>query len=138
MFGLGNIFSSVFGKFFDSIGMGWMTNVLSLTANIMSGNWVAAAKDVFDIVARFSNSDWMNQVSSLAPLGDFDFDGCFGSNGILSESTLGSWISQTARGGDSFNGFDGFLRAISLAHETVQNNAVANTQLQYAQFNRPA
>jgi hypothetical protein len=136
MFGLGNIFSSVFGKFFDSIGMGWMTNVLSLTANIMTGNWAAAAKDVFDMVARFSNSDWMQRVASLPPLGGFDFDGCFGN--VLSESTLGSWISQTATNSDDFNGFNGFLRAVGIAYETVQNNTVANTQLQYAQLNRPA
>lgn len=139
MLGLGNIFSSVFGKFFDSIGMGWMTNVLSLTANIMSGNWVAAAKDVFDLVAKFSNSDWMNRVASLAPLGEFDLaGGCFGTNGILSENGLGSWLSRAAQDGDSFDGFRNFFSAVSLAQETVQNNAVANAQLQFAQFNTPA
>ncbi|HYN86271.1 MAG TPA: hypothetical protein VER32_13570 [Pyrinomonadaceae bacterium] len=136
MLGLGNIFSGVFGKFFDSIGMGWMTNVLSLTANIMSGNWVAAAKDVFDLVARFSDSDWMNRVASLQPLGEFDFDGCFGTNGVLSEGALGSWISRAARDGD--NGFGAFFDAVSLAQDTLRNNTIANAQLQYAQFNTPA
>ena len=80
MFGLGKIFGDgLFGKFFDSIGMGWMGNVLSLAVDAMSGNWLAAAKDVFDLVSKFSNS-WSNQVSPFQPLGDFAFGGggCFG------------------------------------------------------------
>ena len=71
MFGLGKILGEgLFGKFFDSIGMGWMGNVLSLAIDAMSGNWLAAAKDVFDLVSKFSNS-WSNQVSPFQPLGDF-------------------------------------------------------------------
>jgi len=78
MFGLGKIFGDgLFGKFFDSIGMGWMGNVLSLAVDVMSGNWLAAAKDVFDLVSKFSNS-WSNQVSPFQPLGDFAFGGGFG------------------------------------------------------------
>jgi len=80
MFGLGKIFGDgLFGKFFDSIGMGWMGNVLSLAVDVMSGNWLAAAKDVFDLVSKFSNS-WSSQVSPFQPLGDFAFGGggCFG------------------------------------------------------------
>ena len=78
MFGLGKIFGDgLFGKFFDSIGMGWMGNVLSLAVDVMSGNWLAAAKDVFDLVSKFSNS-WSNQVSPFQPLGDFGFGGGFG------------------------------------------------------------
>jgi hypothetical protein len=79
MFGLGKIFGDgLFGKFFDSIGMGWMGNVLSLAVDAMSGNWLAAAKDVFDLVSKFSNS-WSNQVSQFQPLGDF----AFGSGGLF-------------------------------------------------------
>lgn len=78
MFGLGKIFGDgLFGKFFDSIGMGWMGNVLSLAIDAMSGNWLAAAKDVFDLVSKFSNS-WSNQVSPFQPLGDFVSGGGFG------------------------------------------------------------
>lgn len=78
MFGLGKIFGDgLFGKFFDSIGMGWMGNVLSLAIDAMSGNWLAAAKDVFDLVSKFSNS-WSNQVSPFQPLGDFAGGGGFG------------------------------------------------------------
>lgn len=78
MFGLGKIFGDgLFGKFFDSIGMGWMGNVLSLAVDAMSGNWLAAAKDVFDLVSNFSNS-WSKQVSPFQPLGDFAGGGGFG------------------------------------------------------------
>jgi len=104
MFGLGKIFGDgLFGKFFDSIGMGWMGNVLSLAADVMTGNWLAAAKDVFDLVSNFSNS-WSNQVSPFQPLGDFAFGGggCFGDS--LTSSRLdnimdGAGISQTIRAG---------------------------------------
>ena len=84
MFGLGKIFGDgLFGKFFDSIGMGWMGNVLSLAIDAMSGNWLAAAKDVFDLVSKFSNS-WSNQVSPFQPLGDFA-----GGGGIFGGLTSG-------------------------------------------------
>lgn len=78
MFGLGSIVGDVFGKFFDSIGMGWMGNVLSLATDVMTGNWLAAAKDVFDLVSNFSSS-WSKDVSPFQPLGDFAFGGggCF-------------------------------------------------------------
>lgn len=106
MFGLGKIFGDgLFGKFFDSIGMGWMGNVLSLAVDVMSGNWLAAAKDVFDLVSKFSNS-WSNQVSPFQPLGDFAFGGggCFGDltsgrvNSILNDagSTQGIRSGMTA------------------------------------------
>lgn len=138
MFGLGKIFDGVFGKFFDSIGMGWMTQALSLTANIMSGNWAAAAKDVFDLVARFSNSEWMNRVSSLAPLGGFDASGCFGQD-FLSESTLGSWLEQLGSSSSgNGDGFENFTGAIYTLYETVQNYSIANANLQYAQMNNHA
>lgn len=85
MFGLGKIFGDgLFGKFFDSIGMGWMGNVLSLAIDAMSGNWLAAAKDVFDLVSKFSNS-WSNQVSPFQPLGDF----AGGGGGIFGDLTSG-------------------------------------------------
>ena len=77
MFGLGKIFGDgLLGKFFDSIGMGWMGNVLSLATDVMTGNWLAAAKDVFDLVSNFSSS-WSKQVSPFQPLGDFALGGGF-------------------------------------------------------------
>ncbi len=85
MFGLGKIFDSVFGKFFDSIGMGWLGQAIALTADIMSGNWVGAAQDVLNLVAEFTDNAWMDRVASLQPLGAFDGGGCFGD--ILSENT---------------------------------------------------
>lgn len=102
MFGLGKIFGDgLFGKFFDSIGLGWMGNVLSLATNVMTGNWLAAAKDVFDLVSNFSNS-WSKQVSPFQPLGEFATGGCFG--GDLTSFRLDDILnddsnSQTVRRG---------------------------------------
>jgi hypothetical protein len=133
MFGLGKIFDGVFGKFFDSIGLGWMTQALALTADIMSGNWVGAAQDVFNLVAQFSDSSWMNRVASLQPLGAFDGAGCFGD--ILSENTLGQWLDLT--GSNDRRGLGNFLGAVNIARETLQNSAVATANLRYAAANRP-
>ena len=99
MLGLGSIFGDggIFGKFFDSIGLGWMNNVLSLATNVMTGNWLAAAKDVFDLVSEFSNSQsWMDRVAQQPPLGAFDSGGCFGSNS-LSESRLDDFRTEAGR-----------------------------------------
>lgn len=132
MFGIGKIIDGVFGKFFDSIGLGWMTQALSLTANIMSGNWVGAAQDVFNLVAEFSDSSWMNRVASLQPLGGFDGGGCFGE--ILSENTVSRWLDL---GGDNSGGLGRFLAAVNTANETLQNNAAVSTNRLYALSQRP-
>ena len=131
MFGLGKIIDGVFGKFFDSIGLGWMTQALALTADIMSGNWVGAAQDVFNLVAEFSDSSWMNRVASLQPLGAFDGGGCFGD--ILSENTVGRWLEDLTGGG---NASGSVFRAFNTASETLQNNAAVRTSRLYAQAQR--
>jgi hypothetical protein len=125
MFGLGKIFDSVFGKFFDSIGLGWMAQALSLTANIMSGNWVGAAQDIFNLVAEFSDNSWMQRVASLQPLGAFDTQGCFGD--ILSENRFGDWLDLA--GGDDRGALGRFL---NIGRETLHNNATATANLRYA------
>jgi len=132
MFGLGKIFDSVFGKFFDSIGMGWLGQAIALTADIMSGNWVGAAQDVFNLVAEFTDSSWMDRVASLQPLGAFDGGGCFGD--ILSENTVGRWLDL---GGDERGGLGRFLAAVHTANETLQNNAAVSTNRLYALSQRP-
>ena len=132
MFGLGKIFDSVFGKFFDSIGLGWMGQALSLTANIMSGNWVGAAQDVCDLVAEFTDSSWMDRVATLQPLGGFDAQGCFGD--ILSEDTLGQWINVTGGDGGSLGKF---LATVNTVRETMQNTNTVLTNRAYALSQRP-
>jgi hypothetical protein len=132
MFGLGKIIDGVFGKFFDSIGLGWMTQALALTADIMSGNWVGAAQDVFNLVAEFSDSSWMNRVASLQPLGGFDGGGCFGD--ILSENTVGRWLDELTGGGDGATARA--FTAFQTTSETLQNNAAVRTSRLYAQAQR--
>ena len=105
MFGLDKIFGGggLFGKFFDSIGLGWMGNILSLAANVMTGNWLAAAKDVFDLVSNFSNS-WSKNVTPFQPLGDFAAGGCFGgdlTSARVDDIMNNAGITQAARQGVS-------------------------------------
>src|SRR5215207_9894426 len=121
MFGLGKIFGDgLFGKFFDSIGMGWMGNVLSLAVDVMSGNWLAAAKDVFDLVSKFSNS-WSNQVSPFQPLGDFAFGGggCFGD---LTSARVDDLMNDA---GSTQNVRDGL--------SVIQDSVIGRSQITYSQ-----
>ena len=132
MFGLGKIFDSVFGNFFDSIGLGWMAQALSLTANIMSGNWVGAAQDVFDLVAEFTDSSWMDRVASLQPLGGFDTGGCFGE--ILSENTLGRFFERATA--EERMGLGQVFSALNVVHETLHNSSLVAANRRYAEYNR--
>lgn len=132
MFGLGKIFDSVFGKFFDSIGMGWMTQALALTADIMSGNWVGAAQDIFNLVAEFSDSSWMNRVASLQPLGAFDGSGGFGE--ILSENTFGRLFEAATS--DERRGLGQFFSAVNIVQETLHNGAILSANRRFAAANQ--
>ena len=132
MFGLGKIFDGVFGKFFDSIGMGWLGQALALTADIMSGNWVGAAQDVFNLVAEFTDSSWMDTVASFQPLGAFDGGGCFGD--ILSENTLGRFLDVAA--GNERSGVGQFFSALNVMNETLQNSRVVAANRNFAMSNQ--
>ncbi len=119
MFGLGSVMGDVFGKFFDSIGMGWMGNVLSLAADVMTGNWLAAAKDVFSLVSQFSNS-WSKQVSPFQPLGDFASGGCFG--GDLTSERLDDMMNDAGYTGSTRRGLN-----------VVQDMVVSRNQIAFNQ-----
>ena len=121
MFGLDKIFGGggLFGKFFDSIGLGWMGNVLSLAVDVMSGNWLGAAKDVFDLVSKFSDS-WSKSVSPFQPLGDFALGGGFG--GGLTSERLGNIINNTGNNERTFRGLN-----------VIQDTVSSRNQVAYSQ-----
>ncbi|MGH9903047.1 MAG: hypothetical protein ACRD68_14670 [Pyrinomonadaceae bacterium] len=124
MFGLGSIFGDggIFVKFFDSIGMGWMGNVLSLATNAMTGNWLAAAKDVFDLVSEFSQGgSWMDRVAKQPPLGPFSGDGCFGINNLTS-SRFDDIQAQADRGGFEFS--SRLRETFRVANDTVASRSL--------------
>ena len=125
MFGLGKIFSG----FFDSIGLGWMGTVLSLATNVMTGNWLGVAEDVFKLVSEFSNDSWQSRVDREPPLGRFGRTSCFGDN-RLSENRTGE-LSDRVRDDDP-NSERASTRTIYTVHEVAHNNAVATYNLNYA------
>lgn len=131
MFGLDKIFGSrgLLGSFFDSIGMSWMNNVISLAVNITTGNWLAAAKDVFDLVSQFSSDSWQNRVDRFQPLGPFGAGGCF-STGTLSASRADELRTRVTS--DDPAATRNSTRTIFIAHETRYNNEVANYNLRTA------
>jgi hypothetical protein len=125
MFGLGKIFGDgLLGKFFDSIGMGWMGNVLSLAVDAMSGNWLAAAKDVFDLVSKFSNS-WSNQVSQFQPLGDFAFGGGGSFGGGLSSTRVDNIMNDASSSQSIRRGMTAVQDAVIGSTEIALNRSVA-------------
>ena len=125
--GIGKAFG--LNKLFDSIGMPWLGNVLSLATNFMTGNWVAAARDVFNLVSQFSNNSWRNRVDTFPPLGPFGSSPTIG-GGCFSESRAAE-LSGRVRENDPL-GFRSASRAIFLAHETAYNNSLANENLRNA------
>ncbi|HEX8721618.1 MAG TPA: hypothetical protein VF736_13365 [Pyrinomonadaceae bacterium] len=125
MFGLGKIFSG----FFDSIGLGWMGNVLSLATNVMMGNWAGVAEDVFRLVSEFSNESWQSRVDREPPLGRFGRSSCFGDN-RLSEYRADE-LSSRVRDDDP-DGERASTRAIYTVQEAEHNNRVATYNLNYA------
>ncbi|MET0621781.1 MAG: hypothetical protein ABW250_02265 [Pyrinomonadaceae bacterium] len=134
MFGLGKVFSG----FFESIGMGWMGNVLSLATNFMTGNWLGVAEDVFRLVSEFSNdSSWQSRVDREPPLGRFGRTSSFGNDGCFGDNRLSAYrmdeLSTRVRDYDP-DGERSSTRAIDTARETTHNsdNAAYNVRLAYA------
>ncbi|HEV2764457.1 MAG TPA: hypothetical protein VGV38_15870 [Pyrinomonadaceae bacterium] len=129
MFGLDSI-GNMFGldKLFSSLGMPWLSDIITLAGNVMTGNWLGAAKDVFDLVSQFSSSSWANRVDPFQPLGDFGFGS--GGGGCFDLSRLTEIAGSVGEQG----GFDfsSVSRAFSLVEETVFNNSLANESLRLA------
>ena len=125
MFGLGKIFSG----FFESIGLGWMGTVLSLATNVMTGNWLGVAEDVFKLVSEFSNDSWQSRVDREPPLGRFGRTSCFGDNRLSEYRT--DELSSRVRDDDPV-GERPSTRAIYTVHEATHNNAVATYRLRVA------
>ncbi|HEX7314730.1 MAG TPA: hypothetical protein VF297_12465 [Pyrinomonadaceae bacterium] len=138
MFGLDKIFGGkgLLGSFFDSIGMSWMNNLVSLAVNITTGNWLAAAKDVFDLVSQFSNDNrWQSRVDRFQPLGPFATAGCYGTDSFSAARAdeLRTRVSNDDPGATRYS-----TRTIFIAHDTTYSNNIANENLRNAQFSRSA
>jgi hypothetical protein len=114
MFGLGKVFSG----FFESIGLGWMGNVLSLATNFMMGNWVGVAEDIFRLVSEFSNNSWQNKVDRFQPLGAFGQSSCFGDNSSLSESRISDLRDRAESGGGELP--VAYMAALDQASSTIR------------------
>lgn len=137
MFGLDKILggNGLLGSFFDKIGMSWMNQVISLAVNVSTGNWLAAAQDVFSLVSQFSSNSWQSRVAQQPPLGPFGASSGFGSN-FLPESRANE-LNTRARSSDP-SGTRSYTNTFSVVDETIQNKATANRNREYAQGALPA
>lgn len=71
MFGLGSIISKLAGPLLDKIGLGFITPLVSMAVNFASGNYAAMIGDVVNLVGKFSDSSFLNNVASKPTLGVF-------------------------------------------------------------------
>ena len=71
MFGLGSIISKLAGPLLDKIGLGFITPLVSAAVNFASGNYAAMIGDVVNLVGKFSDSSFLNNVASKPTLGVF-------------------------------------------------------------------
>ncbi len=71
MFGLGSIVSKLAGPLLDKIGLGFITPLISMAVNFASGNYAAMIGDVVNLVGKFTDSSFLNNVASKPPLGVF-------------------------------------------------------------------
>lgn len=91
MLGLGKLVSGLAGGLLDKIGLGFLTPFVSLAVNFFSGNYVAMIGDVTNLVSRFSDSSFLQNLSKFQPLGMLgQGGGCFGSN-LPSFSDVDTW-----------------------------------------------
>lgn len=67
MLGLGKLL----GKALDSIGLGWLGDVVSMGINFMSGNWLGLIGDFSNLVNRFRDPSLTERVDREPPLGPF-------------------------------------------------------------------
>jgi len=90
MFGLGSIVSKLAGPILDKIGLGFITPLISAAVNFASGNYAAMIGDVVNLVGKFSDSSFLNNVASKPTLGAFQNKqgGCFNNSG--SKLSLGN------------------------------------------------
>ena len=89
MFGLGKLVSSLTGGLLDKIGLGFLTPIVSMAVNFASGNYLALIGDVTNLVAQFTDSSFLKNLSQFQPLGSFgQGGGCFSS--LLSFDKLDS------------------------------------------------
>lgn len=71
MFGLGSIISKLAGPILDKIGLGFITPLVSMAVNFASGNYAAMIGDVVNLVGKFSDSSFLNNVAPKPTLGIF-------------------------------------------------------------------
>lgn len=135
MFGLDKVFGGkgLLGSFFDKVGMPWMNNVISFATNALTGNWLAAARDVFSLVSQFGNS-WMSSVDRHQPLGDFASRDCFGSD-ELPEPRLRELRARVRT--DDSQDLRKFSGAVHLVQEMFSSSSIVSTNIRTAHINSP-
>ncbi len=71
MFGLGKLLGNVVGGVLESIGLGKIAPFVKLGLNMLTGNWLGVAEDVFNLVSSFKSSDYVDRAAKRPPLGGF-------------------------------------------------------------------
>ena len=60
------------GGVLDKIGLGFISPLVSMGINFMSGNYLGMIGDLQNLVSKFSNFSFLDKVSKFPPLGVFN------------------------------------------------------------------
>ena len=118
MFGIDKLIGGVL----DKIGLGDLAPFVSLGINFFTGNWVGLIGDVTNLVAKFTDSKFLDKVAKFAPLGNFA-SGNFGD--LLSPEKLLDFAEDFDKLGTSFrnisDGWSKIQAGFDLASEVLQD-----------------
>lgn len=118
MFGIG----SLVGGLLDKIGLGDLAPFVSMGINFFTGNWAGLVGDVANLVAKFTDSEFLDRVAQFAPLGGFA-GGNFGD--LLSSEGLAGFADKLDDLGSSVRniseGWDRITEGLDLAREVLDD-----------------
>lgn len=118
MFGIGNLV----GELLDKIGLGELAPFVSMGINFFTGNWAGLVGDITNLVAKFTDSKFLDRVAQFAPLGGFA-GGNFGD--LLSPQGLSSFADRLDDLGSSVRniseGWSQIQEGFNLAREVLDD-----------------
>jgi hypothetical protein len=128
MFGfIGKLVGSVLSK----VGLGFLSPIVSLGINFLTGNYAGMIGDIQNLVSKFSNFSFLDKVSKNPPLGFFERN----RNGesIMSrlfDSDFSGWRNQTRE-----NNLERANAALDVVYDYLNSSSRIQSARVNVQFN---
>jgi hypothetical protein len=127
LFGLDNLV----GGLLDKVKLGWVMDVVKMYVDFQTGNWLALAGDVSHLVSKFSDFSFMDRVDRDQPLGGFDTNSRFSTNGCFGTTSVDRSEEIFSTAGRS-NNYPNFFNAAAINNDHVRMADSLNTRRQSA------